>query len=270
MSDNHRRQAPWPAGHRAALLLVIHVTGAADSPIVEGGRELLTSADYTATGLQRLISLLTDLDVTATTVWTANGLASSPQLIRVAADHGHEIAISVIGESTTGVAELRATASKLSESSVVGVAELLVPREDSPAASLPDSENSHASFAWSVSRFGGDLPVITGTPGEGGLHVLLPTSPYWSDATWLNPVSPQPPSSFLETLSLGLQSVRTIEGLMTVVIHPHISGRPGFAETIVRFVDEAIGSGDVWIPRASELADWWRKRQTDPSEAEQQ
>lgn len=268
MSENQHTRGPWPAGHRAALLLVIHVSGTADAAIAEGGYAPLTGADYTATGLQRLVSSLTDLDVAATTIWTANGLATSPQLVRVAADNGHEIAISVIGEEADRLQELRDTAGKLAEATIFGVAELLEPREDSRPASPQDSEGHAESFSWSISRSGGDLPVISGTSADSGRHVSFPTSPYWNDATWLNPASPQPPSSFLETLSLGLQSVRTIEGLMTVIIHPHISGRPGFAETVVRFVDEAIGSGDVWIPRASELADWWRKRQTDPSEAE--
>jgi hypothetical protein len=44
---------------------------------------------------------------------------------------------------------------------------------------------------------------------------------------------------------------------MTIVLHPHLSGRPGHAETIVRFVDEAIASADVWLARADQVAAWW-------------
>ena len=265
MTDTQQTQDLWPAGHRAALLLVLHVPGAADSATSSNGGELLTGVDYAATGLQRLITSLADLDVAATTAWTAAGLETSPQLVRAAADHGHEIAVSVTGERAADVVELRETASRLSGAPIAGFAEIFASSAHNASSTPPDH---YPGFGWSLSRQGGDVPVYRGATDDTPAHVTLPTSPYWTDATWLNPVSPQPPSSFLETLSLGLQSVRTINGLMTVIIHPHISGRPGFAETIVRFIDEAIGSGDVWIPRASELADWWRKRQSDPSEVE--
>lgn len=265
MTDTQQTQDLWPAGHRAALLLVLQVTGAADSTTPANGGELLTGVDYTATGLQRLITSLADLDVAATTVWTAAGMETSPQLVRAAADHGHEIAVSVTGERASDFVELRETASRLSGAPITGFAEILA---SSPDNASPSPTNHFPGYEWSLSRQGGDVPIFRGATDDAPAHVTLPTSPYWTDATWLHPISPQPPSSFLETLSLGLRSVRTINGLMTVIIHPHISGRPGFAETVVRFIDEAIGSGDVWIPRASELAVWWRKRQTDPSEVE--
>jgi hypothetical protein len=46
---------------------------------------------------------------------------------------------------------------------------------------------------------------------------------------------------------------------MTVVLHPHIAGRPGFAGQVIRFLDEAIESGDVWIASAAQLATWWKQ-----------
>jgi hypothetical protein len=50
---------------------------------------------------------------------------------------------------------------------------------------------------------------------------------------------------------------------MTAVIHPHIILRPGFAGTFTRFLDEVIGSGDVWLTRIDYLAQWWTQRQLD-------
>lgn len=254
----------WPGGHRAALLTVLHIPAAADA--ASGiDRSFLTGSDYLATGLQRLLTAFADLDISATTAWTSAGLETSPQLVRATADHGHEIAISTTGQHRAGIAELAATASRLSGTDVTGMVELLEPSGNS-AELTAEATDRYSDFRWSLSRHGGDVPVLSGPAADSAL-VTIPTSPYWNDATWLNPLSPQPPSSFLETISTGLQSIRTLNGLMTLVIHPHISGRPGFAETIVRFLDEAIGSGDVWMPRAAELAEWWVRRQTDPSEA---
>jgi hypothetical protein len=48
---------------------------------------------------------------------------------------------------------------------------------------------------------------------------------------------------------------------MTIVIHPHIILRPGLAHVLARFLDEVVGSGDVWVSRADHLALWWAERQ---------
>ncbi|HEU0165464.1 MAG TPA: hypothetical protein VFQ54_10495, partial [Thermomicrobiales bacterium] len=162
--------------------------------------------------------------------------------------------ISLASESTTMVPELKDAASRLFDEEINGVADLL-------DSGRPVSSDEISRFGWSLTRSGGDFPVLNGSVDDDSDHVSIPTSAWWNDYAWWNPTAPQPPSSFLETLSTSLQSVRTIGGLMTLVVHPHISGRPGFADTIVRFADEAIGAGDVWIPTATDLADWWRQRQ---------
>jgi len=86
---------------------------------------------------------------------------------------------------------------------------------------------------------------------------LIPLSPYLIDAAWLSPARPLPPSSLLKAWSLSLAAHRTDSSLMTVVLHPHIAGRPGFAGTFTRFLDEAIAAGDVWIARLDHIARAW-------------
>ena len=63
----------------------------------------------------------------------------------------------------------------------------------------------------------------------------------------------------LEAWSLALAAHRTDETLMTVVLHPHIAGRPGFSGTVTRFLDEAIAAGDVWISRLDHIARAWHE-----------
>lgn len=219
----------WPAGHRAALVVVVRMAVADEAGSPASGEGL----DYAATGLQRLLRTLADLGIGGTTVWSGEALTGSPQLARIALEEGHDVVPSAAPDARELVARLTGT----------------------PANGAMSDNADDDPFAWVVSRRGGDLPAIV----QGGT-VSIPTSPFWDDAAWFNPLHPSPPSALLETWSQGLQAVRADGHLMTVILHPHLSGRPGFMETIARFLDEAIGAGDVWIPRGSELAAWWTSR----------
>jgi peptidoglycan/xylan/chitin deacetylase (PgdA/CDA1 family) len=234
----------WPANHRAALSIIVNV----QSPF--GGDEAgcgPTGLDYTATGLQRLLVTLADLDLPATLASTPQALDAFPQLIRTAVDQGAELAINLAGVTDTPFDE--STLSQFTPSPVVGVIEGL------PGVSARTPERSTLSaLEWKITGSGGDFPIRVGA-GDG--TVLIPVSPYWIDATWLDPVRPLPPSSFLELWSLSLADIRTIGGHMTVILHPAIAGRPGIANQVVRFLDEVIESGDVWIASPGQVARWW-------------
>lgn len=218
----------WPAGHRAALLVVVRMAGADDAdPNVPA-----PGLDYAATGFQHLLRSFADLDVSATTAWSEGALTSSPQLARLALDEGHDVV--PVGANAADLIE------RLTGVLATGV--------------LVSDETALDDLAWVISDRGGDVPTVIGET------VSIPTSPFWTDAAWFDPTHPAPPSSLLEAWSQGLQSVRASGQLMTVVLHPHLSGRPGFIEAIARFLDEAIGAGDVWMPRGSDLATWWLSR----------
>lgn len=218
----------WPAGHRAALLVIVRMAATEDGDASVPAPGL----DYAATGFQHLLRALADLDVRATTAWSDAALASSPQFARLALDEGHEVI-----PATAGAADLVA---RLTGSHVVGAM---------------GADDAVEGLEWLVTDRGGDVPAVL---GEG--TVSIPTSPFWTDAAWFDPTHPAPPSALLEAWSQALQSVRSSGQLMTVILHSHLSGRPGQIEAIARFLDEAIGAGDVWIPLGSELAAWWRSR----------
>jgi hypothetical protein len=126
---------------------------------------------------------------------------------------------------------------------------------------LDDTDtNPQPAFTWVITGAGGDMPVMIQDTRTDQSSVQIPVSPYWMDSSWLHPERPAPPSTLLECWSASLAAIRAEGGLMTIVLHPHISGRPGFADAVVRFLDEAIASGDVWIARADHVALWWKSQ----------
>lgn len=244
----------WPANHRAALIVMIHI----DAPSLDAAEETAQPGlDYAATGLQRLLRLLADLDLSSTTAWTASALATYPQLARIAQDGGHEVAASQVAGGA--VPQHEALLSKISDIPPVGMIESLPSASSSPGQWASRGGGQLSAMSWIVTGAGGDVPVLL---AEGGQQTaVIPVSPYWIDTSWLAPDRPLPPSSLLEAWTLSLAAVRSESGLMVVVLHPHISGRPGFSSQIERFLDEAIESGDVWIANAAQVAEWWRCRE---------
>jgi peptidoglycan/xylan/chitin deacetylase (PgdA/CDA1 family) len=248
--------AIWPSQHRATLIVGVHV----DAPELNGrldGSSL--GLDYTATGLQRILRIFDDLGIEATTAWTSSALASYPQLARLAHERGHEIAWSMAtGSAAARLATAPELLERISGQTSTGYIESLPGMFAEAAISGPVGASPDTVISWVISSAGGDIPVIVQDTESEESSVQIPVSPYWMDTTWLHPQRPAPPSSLLETWTTSLASVRAEGGMITIVLHPHIAGRPGFADAIIRFLDDAIASGDVWIVRADHLALWWK------------
>lgn len=247
--------ASWPADLRAALIVFINV----DAPGLEHvtGSQIV-DLDYTATGFQRLLTMLADLDVSATMAWTPRALSSFPQLARRARDHGHELALSRATPGDNG--EDESVLSHISDVSPRGRIERLPGHDTSTRQAAEAVGAVGGDLTWTVTGVSGDLPISTMHEGRSG-PAIIPVSPYWIDTAWIAPDRPLPPSSLLEAWSLSLSAVRAEGGLMTIVLHPHLSGRPGIAGQIQRFLDEAIESGDVWIATSAQVAEWWHQHE---------
>ncbi len=250
-------KASWPAEHRAALSIVVNVGAQFHNPDSSG---FDVGIDYTADGLTRLLAMFEDLDIAVTTAWSSAALSTFPQMARSAQDRGHELALSTVDSAGTSSGPVD-PAGRISDLPIVGLLANL-PLSTSPHDTSRDDETI-AAPRWLIDGSGGDVPrlqpasVSSSATADAAPTVILPVAPYWIDRQWWQPDRPSPPSLLLESWSAGLASVRTFGGLMTIILHPHLSGRPGHAETIVRFVDEAIASADVWIARADQIASWW-------------
>jgi hypothetical protein len=228
----------WPAGHRAALCPVILF----DAPTTGSPNHPTIGIDYAPSGFDRLLTVFADLDVSATVGVTPAAERFSPTLVAKAVGMNLEVA----GWSHEG--DGSANTPNFKETSTADPVGYIVGLPHHPATAL-----STESGSWIIDGSGGDRPSARGET------CLIPTSPYWVDSAWLDAGRPLPPSSLLETWSLSLAEVRTHGALMTVILHAELSGRLGISSQILRFLDEVIESGDVWIANARQIADWWRQ-----------
>ena len=247
----------WPAGHRAALSILVHVPGTGLIDEATGQSELF-GLDYTVTGLQRMLESFADLDVSATIAFGGDAVQSAPQLLRRAQELGHEIAATAC--SATGSTEdLLDTIARLSDDRVNGLVEQLPGFQ---ASEQEEAFGNDSGRAWRITGSGGDVPILTRDADA----TILPVSPYLMDTAWLAPLRPLSPSSLLEAWSLALAAHRTDGTYMPIVVHPHIMGRPGLMGTLTRFLDEVIAAGDVWIARMDHIATMWSAYQQSTQE----
>ena len=45
--------------------------------------------------------------------------------------------------------------------------------------------------------------------------------------------------------------------MMSVGIHPRVTGRPGKSKVLEQFIQYAKGHADVWFARRGDIAKWW-------------
>lgn len=238
----------WPGGHRSALSIVVHVPGFGFSEDGTSQEDLL-GLDYTQTGLKKIYEALEDLDIHATFAFTAESLVDAPELVREAAERDHEVAASFC------------SASGATDDLISGIRDEIDQRVNGIIARLPGFPSSEmdedwgndGGKAWIIDGRSADLPSLQKDPQA----ALIPFSPYLVDTAWLSPVRPLPPSSLLESWTVALAAHREEGTFMPLVIHPHIMGRPGFLGTLVRFLDDVIAHGDVWIARVDHIAATW-------------
>ncbi len=182
MTDAQSR-IDWPAGHRAAMSLLVHVPGT--GLVDEGtGQSDLVGLDYTVTGLQRIFEQLADLDVTATIAFGGDAAESAPQLVRRAMELGHEVAATACS-ATGSTDDLLDTISRLTDERVNGLVEQL------PGFQVSEPEGAFGNDsgrAWRITGAGGDLPVLLRDADA----TVFPVSPYLMDTAWLSPTRPLP------------------------------------------------------------------------------
>lgn len=211
----------WPAGHRAAMAVLVDL----DPPEQPWPAP---SPFASAAGAARLLEMLADLDIVPTVV------ADPAVAAHAALPEGVDIDVAARLTSADDPTDAVANRLGVPPNGVVNL---------SGAAIAPAGE-----ARWAIDGTGGPWPLAE---GDG---IVIPYSPWLHDVSWLNPITPAPPSALLETWSLALASVRAHGELMTVVLSAPYAGQPGFAETMQRFFDEAIGAGDVWIANATAVA----------------
>jgi peptidoglycan/xylan/chitin deacetylase (PgdA/CDA1 family) len=248
----------WPAGFRMALSIMITIAPPDDHPLVS----------YAPAGTERLLRVLDDVGVRATTIWTPAAALRHTALLSTVQEAGHDLAISV--SSIGDPRELSAALAELATRVTGTTPGLILPES---ARHVPDrlvAALGETGFGWIGDPVpAADLPSIA-TGVSGSRVVRLPLTPGTSDTGFDHGWNGD---HAMLAWRDDLDVIRDEGAFLSLQLSSWRTGRPGPSRALGRFLDYAIDLGDLWLARMGDVANWWSRRTADqpqPTEGDEE
>jgi peptidoglycan/xylan/chitin deacetylase (PgdA/CDA1 family) len=118
-------------------------------------------------------------------------------------------------------------------------------------------------FVYDSDCYNDDLPywtVVLGRP-----HLVVPYGLVVNDARYVVPQGFGSPEHFFEMAKAHLDRLRNdgddVRRMMSIGLHPRITGNPARADALARFIDYAQSLGDVWFARRIDIANTFVEQQ---------
>ena len=121
-------------------------------------------------------------------------------------------------------------------------------------------------FLYDSDTYNDDLPYWTRVLGKP--HLVVPYGLVVNDARYIVGTGFGSPEHFFETAKAHLDRLRNdgddVSRMMSIGLHPRITGNPARSDGLARFIDYAQSLGDVWFARRVDIAKTFVEQQ--PSE----
>lgn len=282
--------AQWPGDARVAVQFVINIEEGGENSVLhgdagsegflteeptrplEGMRNVNVESQYeygTRAGFWRLHRLFTERGIPVTVFGVATSLRRNPHLVAAARDAGWEFAshaLKWIDYAPTPIDEERRDLAE-----AVAIHTESVGERPLGWYTGRNSLNTrrlvveHGGFLYDSDSFADDLPYWVDV--DGVAQLVVPYTLDNNDGRYVNTYGFQS-ESFSRYLGNALQLL-VREGadrpkMMSIGLHLRLSGRPGRAADLERFLDDVAGRDEVWATRRVDIARHWRA--THPAE----
>ncbi|NEC14144.1 allantoinase PuuE [Streptomyces sp. SID8014] len=276
--------ARWPGGAKVALQFVINLEEGGENNVLHGDdsseaflteepttalrgrRNLNVESQYeygTRAGFWRLRRLFDERGLPVTVFGIAESLRRNPRLVAAAQESGWELASHSL--RWINYAQLAPEAEREHVEQAVRTHTEIC---GEPPLGWYTGRNSadtrrlvveHGGFLYDSDSFSDDLPYWVDV--DGVAQLVVPYTLDNNDGRYVNTYGFQS-ESFSAYLTRALELL-VEEGaerprMMSVGLHLRISGRPGRAADLRRFLDFAAGHPDVWVTRRVDIARHWR------------
>ncbi len=118
-------------------------------------------------------------------------------------------------------------------------------------------------FVYDSDSYNDDLPYWTRILGQP--HLVVPYGLVVNDARYVVGTGFGSPLHFFETAKAHLDRLRNdgddVSRMMSIGLHPRVSGNPARCDGLARFIDYAQSLGDVWFARRIEIANTFIEQQ---------
>lgn len=264
--DRPAQSISWPADHRAALCITFDVDGPYGERNYRDPADTyrLSQTSYDLAGTERCLRILADFDVRATFCWVGQQAVDDPDTLRRTAADGHEIALHTWDHRylNTMLAEEQRDDFLRTREAIERITGRTPTGHKTAGWRFDESTHRIAQelgIDWVMDVPSGDAPTFLQPDPLLPPLVNLPPSWLWDDYQWYvdNIASPNQVANAWQD---DLDQLREDGGLMSLTLHPFVTGRPGPARGLARFIDYAVSLGDIWIAPADQIARWWRER----------
>jgi allantoinase len=276
----------WPNAAKLALNFVLNYEEGSESCILDGdeeseyylavlpgiiplkgGRHLSVESIFeygSRAGVWRLLNLFEDQKISVTIFATGLALKRNPDLVESLKKSPHEVAghgyrwinYHMVSESheREDIQKTINTIQTLCQKKVVG---WYTGRKSENTQKLV----FEAGLRYDSDSYADDLPYwIQGTNKR---SLIIPYQMDTNDARYAMSPGWTSGEDFFQYLKASFECLyregKEFPKMMTVGIHPRLSGRPGRCEALYRFIKFVKQHDDVWICRREEIAEHWYK-----------
>ena len=275
----------WPGGATVALSLVLNVeegserSWAAGDGVNEGlgevpraidpaYRDLGTESVYeygSRAGVYRVLRLFDRLGLPMTAFAAARALELNPEAAEWLVRSGHEICSHGYrwAEQWTLSREEEAAQIALAVETferVTGTRPAGWYSRWMPSQHTRELLVEHGGFLYDSDAYNDDIPYWVPVGPEQRPHLVVPYSLTYNDSAYSYGHLASP-ADFLDYLRRGLDHLRGegdgVPRMMSVGLHPRLSGQAARASAVQEFLEYATSLGDVWIATRRQIAEYW-------------
>lgn len=276
--------AGWPGGARVAVNFVVNIEEGAERCVlfgdassenflleipgreaIAGGRDLFSESvfDYGArAGVWRLLRLFERWQVSVTAWACGRALEQNPAVAGYLVDHGHEIA----GHGYRWI-DYAGVPAAIEARDIEKTIDIIRGFSGEPPLGWYTGRRSlntrrllvEAGIRYDSESYGDDLPYWVRVGDRP--HLVIPYSFDTNDAKYFMTPGWMSGDDFLCYLKNSFDCLyregEQLPSMMTVALHCRISGRPGRAQIIHRFLEYIHGISGVWIATRKQIAQHW-------------
>ena len=115
---------------------------------------------------------------------------------------------------------------------------------------------AEGGFLYDSECYNDDLPYWTSVAGKD--HLVVPYTLVVNDVRYVLPQGFGSPEHFLELAKATLHRLQHegdgVSRMMSIGLHPRLTGHPGRSDALARFIEYAQGTGDVWFATRADIA----------------
>ena len=280
--------ARWPGEARVALQFAINFEEGAECSVADGDdrnevglaeapggrlppgrRDLAFESMYeygARVGIWRLLDLFGQRNIPVTMFGCAVAFERNPQVAAAVREAGYDVCC----HGWRWIEPFRLTEAQEREHIARAVASLQLTLGQRPLgwySRFGPSEHTRrllveeGGFLYDADAYNDELPYWTRVGGRD--HLVVPYTMDANDAKFAPPASFATGDDFFQYLKETFDQLHAEGGttprLMSVGLHPRMSGRPARANGLARFLDYAQSRGQVWFCRRLDVARHWQQ-----------